>query len=217
MTVVDKTLAVETKRPDGIPTGWKSPRESAKTLARGLARMLALPYYVAYRSGALISAERAFRDVSQALSVLPGLPGDYVRREFYRMTLGECSADCQIVFGTLFASRAARIGARVYIGSHCMIADADIGADVLLGSNVHLLSGRAQHGIDDLDVPIGRQPRRSDMIHIGEDTWIGNGSIVMADIGKKCVVGAGSVVVAPIPDYSIAGGNPARVLKMRGR
>jgi virginiamycin A acetyltransferase len=37
----------------------------------------------------------------------------------------------------------------------------------------------------------------------------------MANIGKKCVIGAGSVVIKDIPDYSIVGGNPAKVLKSR--
>ena len=32
-------------------------------------------------------------------------------------------------------------------------------------------------------------------------------------IGKKCVVGAGSIVTKSIPDYSIAVGNPARIIK----
>jgi acetyltransferase-like isoleucine patch superfamily enzyme len=37
----------------------------------------------------------------------------------------------------------------------------------------------------------------------------------MANVGKKCVIGAGSVVVSDIPDYSIAAGNPARVIRAR--
>jgi acetyltransferase-like isoleucine patch superfamily enzyme len=190
-------------------------RERVKAAGRGLARVLVLPLYGSYRVRSLVLGEKAFRSASQAVSRIPGLLGDYLRREFYRLTLDRCARDCQIEFGTLFASAAARVGDNVYIGSYCMIADADIGRDVLLGSNVHLLSGKAQHGIEDPEQLIRLQPRRATMIRIGENTWIGNGSIVMANIGHGCVVGAGSVVIHDLPDRCIAGGNPARVLRRR--
>jgi acetyltransferase-like isoleucine patch superfamily enzyme len=184
-------------------------------VGRGVARLLILPLYSSYRVRALVFGEKAFRSASQSVSRIPGLLGDYLRREFYRLTLDRCAPDCQIEFGTLFASAGARIGEHVYIGSYCMIADADIGRDVLLGSNVHLLSGKAQHGTADPEVLIRLQPRRNDMIRVGANTWIGNGSIVMANIGEGCVIGAGSVVTHDIPDRCIAGGNPARVLRRR--
>jgi acetyltransferase-like isoleucine patch superfamily enzyme len=190
-------------------------RELLKTLARGFARLAVLPIYASYRVRLVLLGDRAFQGTSQFLSVVPGLVGDYLRREFYRLTLAACAPSVQIVFGTLFASRAARIGENTYVGSCCMIGDAVIGRDVLLGSNVQLLSGKAQHATSDLEKPIRLQPRRFDLIHIGDDTWIGNGSIVMANIGTKCVIGAGSIVTEDIPDHSIAAGNPARVLRMR--
>ena len=37
----------------------------------------------------------------------------------------------------------------------------------------------------------------------------------MADVGAKCIIGAGSVVVDDVEDYSVAVGNPARVVKKR--
>src|SRR5207237_10637271 len=102
--------------------------------------------------------------------------------------------DSEIMFGTLFSSPAAKVGPGVYVGSHCMVGDAEIERDVLLGSNVHLLSGKAQHGIEDVDRPIRQQPGRFITIRIGEDTWIGNGAIVTANVGRKCLIGAGSAV-----------------------
>lgn len=96
-----------------------------------------------------------------------------------------------------------------------MSGGADIEQGVSLGSNVHILSGKAQHGIDDLDLPIRLQPRRFERLRIGQDIWISNSAIVMPNVGTKCVVGAGSVVVSDIPDFCIAAGNPARVLKQR--
>jgi acetyltransferase-like isoleucine patch superfamily enzyme len=44
---------------------------------------------------------------------------------------------------------------------------------------------------------------------------VGSASVVLADVGRECVIGAGSVVTKPVPDYSVAAGVPARVLKSR--
>ena len=66
-----------------------------------------------------------------------------------------------------------------------------------------------------IDTPIKNQGGNFEKITIGEDTWIGNGSLIMADIGNHCIIGAGSVVTNSIPDYSIAVGNPAKIIKIR--
>lgn len=59
--------------------------------------------------------------------------------------------------------------------------------------------------------------RRAHHVTIGHDVWIGHGAIVMAGrrIGTGAVVGAGSVVTKDVPDYAIAVGNPARVIRQR--
>jgi virginiamycin A acetyltransferase len=86
---------------------------------------------------------------------------------------------------------------------------------VLLGSHVSVINGGGQHGIERLDIPIREQPGSYPRVTIGRDTWIGDRSIVLADVGQHCVVGAGSVVIKPVPDYAIAVGNPARVIRFR--
>ena len=52
-------------------------------------------------------------------------------------------------------------------------------------------------------------------VHIGENVWIGAGTIIVpgVTIGKNSVIGAGSVVVKDIPDNVVAVGNPCRVLR----
>lgn len=52
-------------------------------------------------------------------------------------------------------------------------------------------------------------------VTIGRDTWIGGSVQIMAgvNIGKGVTIGAGSVVTRDIPDFSVAVGTPARVVK----
>ena len=126
-----------------------------------------------------------------------------------------CATDCRIGFGSLFSQADTEIGARVYIGPQCNIGSCVIGDDSLIASGVHIMSGRAQHGFEDIDAPIQQQQGVYQKIIVGEDTWIGNGALVMANVGNKCIVGAGSVVTKNFPDYSIIAGNPAQLIKTR--
>jgi len=54
-------------------------------------------------------------------------------------------------------------------------------------------------------------------VRIGPDVWIGAKASVLrgATIGRGCVIAAHAVVRGDIPDYAIAGGTPAKVLKDR--
>jgi virginiamycin A acetyltransferase len=83
------------------------------------------------------------------------------------------------------------------------------------GCVVYILSGKEQHNFDDIDRPLNEQGGKFTKIVIGEDSWLGNGAIIMANVGKKCIVAAGSVVVNDLPDYAIVAGNPAKIIKMR--
>jgi acetyltransferase-like isoleucine patch superfamily enzyme len=64
-------------------------------------------------------------------------------------------------------------------------------------------------------VPIGRQFAAPRPVEIGAGSWLGHGSIVLpgARIGRHVVIGAGSVVTGVIPDFSVAVGVPARVVR----
>jgi virginiamycin A acetyltransferase len=54
-------------------------------------------------------------------------------------------------------------------------------------------------------------------IEIGHDVWIGHGAIILSgvSVGSGSIIGAGSVVTKDIPPYSVAVGNPAKILKSR--
>lgn len=110
------------------------------------------------------------------------------------------------------------IGDRCSIGKGTGIVGHDaieIGDDVFTGHNVYITD--ASHGYDDPDTPIGRQFGDPRPVRIGAGSWLGHGTIVLpgSSIGRHVVVGAGSVVTGELPDFSVAVGNPARVIRTR--
>ncbi len=178
--------------------------------------ILVFPFFLIYKIEKIfITSEQPFQGMSQFFALFPGLIGNYLRRAFYFLVFNKCSLDCYIGFGTIFSSEKASIGKKVYIGTYCTIGDVDLGDDILIGSNVDIINGAKQHYIDRIDIPIREQGGEYPKIIIGEDTWIGNGALVMANVGKKCVIGAASNVTKEIEDYSIAVGNPAKIIHKR--
>ena len=191
-------------------------KHSLKTLANGVALVVVLPSFVAFRMASLLlGREKAFPGWSQAFSLFPGLLGMYLRRAFYRLVLPRCADDACLSFGMVFSHPTAEVGKSVYVGLGCCLGDVTLEDDVLLGSHVSVMNGGSQHGIERLDVPIREQPGSWPRITIGQDTWIGDRAVVLANVGKHCVVGAGSVVTKPLPDYAIAVGVPAKVIRYR--
>ncbi len=190
----------------------------AKSVADGLAWILVLPAFLCYRlSSKLIGAEKAFPGWSQVFALTPGLSGIYLRRAFYRLVLPRCDPGCCISFGTVFAQPTAEVGRNVYVGAYCCLGTVTLEDDVLISSHVSIPSGGKQHGIDRLDLPILEQPGIKSRVTIGRDSWIGDRAVVLADVGRHCVIGAGSVVAKPIPDFAIAVGVPAKVIRFRNQ
>lgn len=185
-----------------------------KAFANAAALVLALPVLACYCAAAVVGRQRAFAGWSQAISLIPGLAGVYLRRAFYSLA-ARCGEDACISFGTVFSHPTVMLGRRIYIGVYCVIGDATLEDDVLIGSHVSIMNGSRQHGIDRLDVPVREQPGEWPRITIGRDSWIGDRAVIMADVGQHCVVGAGSVVTKPVSDYAIVVGNPARVVRYR--
>lgn len=88
-----------------------------------------------------------------------------------------------------------------------------IGDNVLTANNVYISDNL--HDYEDIFVPIMHQRVRFKReVEIGDGCWIGeNACIIGARVGKNCVVGANAVVTSDIPDYSVAVGVPATVIK----
>lgn len=106
------------------------------------------------------------------------------------------------------------LGDNVFMNYGCAILDCnivEIGSNVLMAPNVQIYS--AYHPTDytlrlsDLEY--------ADKVKIGDNCWIGGGSIILngVTIGENTVIGAGSVVTKDIPANVVAVGNPCKVIK----
>jgi acetyltransferase-like isoleucine patch superfamily enzyme len=191
-------------------------REFVKSLARAAAVVVVSPMLLSFGVRAvLFGRDRAIEGSTQLLAFVPGLLGQYLRRAFLGFALEHCHPTATISFGTIFSRAGARIDERVYIGPMCHLGLVHLERDVLVGAGVHLPSGADTHGIADLSIPIREQPGIERRIRVGHGSWIGNNAVIMADVGHDTVVGAGSVVTRPVAAFVIAGGVPARVIKLR--
>ncbi len=183
-----------------------------KKLAKFVVRMVAL---VVATPAALFAGfgrwEVAFQFFAQSLSVVPGLPGDYLRAAYYTLTLKQCSMSCRISFGSFFAQSATWIGPGVYVGAYCVIGASRIGDRTQIASHVQILSGARQHERGADGQILSCESDALQPVSIGADCWIGASAIVMADVGEGTTIGAGAVVTKPIPAGAVAFGNPARV------
>jgi len=109
------------------------------------------------------------------------------------------------------------IGNRSLIGRGSSIVahrSIEIGDDVWTGHNVYITD--MNHGYEDVDLPISVQNQPETPVVIEDGSWLGHGVVVLpgAHIGRHVVIGANSVVTSKIPDYSVAVGAPARVIRV---
>lgn len=145
-------------------------------------------------------------------ALVPGLLGEYLRLAFYRCTLQKCSLDVYFGFGSAVSHRTAEIGNDVTVGGYAAIGTATIADHVLISPRSSILSGRHQHDAWRPEQDVTASTTNFQRVHIGENSWIGEGAIVLADVGPRCVVAAGSVVFKPAPADRLVMGNPARVI-----
>ncbi len=109
-----------------------------------------------------------------------------------------------------------RIGNHVGVRPYCTISAAEsitIEDHVILSaySTVIDCNHTQVPGVDNvLWTPLTTAP-----VRVGAGSWIGERTAVLsgADIGRHCIIGANSVVTGTIPDYSVAVGAPARVIR----
>lgn len=110
------------------------------------------------------------------------------------------------------------LGKNVSMNSNFFITSCyriEIGDNVYIAENVSIRDH--DHVFSDTKVPIKLQGMRGASIKIGDDVWIGRGVMITSGvtIGKGCVIGANAVVTKDLPDYSIAVGVPAKIMRSR--
>lgn len=88
-----------------------------------------------------------------------------------------------------------------------------IGNNVILAQNI--VASGLNHEYRDVATPIHLQKVTTAPIKIEDDCWIAANVVITAGItiGKHCVIAAGSVVTKDVPPFSVAAGNPAKVIK----
>jgi virginiamycin A acetyltransferase len=189
-------------------------RRVLKRVADVIALLLASP------AGALCALERWLSPASESVflffvhlvALLPGVPGLYLRRAFYKLALDRCDLDCYIGFGAQFTHRDSVVEHGVYVGSLALIGSAHLREGTLIGSRASLLSGTSLHDFrDGRWTPFDRGQIRQ--VQIGPHAFVGEGAIVMADVGPGAMVAAGAVVANMVPAGVAVAGNPARFVR----
>lgn len=158
-------------------------------------------------------SEAAFAWAAQALAFVPGRPGMFLRRAFYRATLASCGPHLFVNFGSFFTHRVAEVGERVYVGHYALVGAARLGDGSSIGSRASVLSGTQLHepGPDGRWTPY--DPSKLQMVTIGEHVLVGEAAVIMTDVGARSLVAAGAVVSTPVPAGIVVAGNPARFVR----
>jgi virginiamycin A acetyltransferase len=189
-------------------------RQAVKGIVTAIALILVAPFAGLERLlRAIWKRDVLFTGQAEFLSLFPAKLGRYLRNAYYYYTLRKCPLDCCFMMGVTFTHSETEVGSRVYVGAYSILGMVNIGDDTMISDHVYVLSGRNQHGTSNPDVPFQEQPQTFSTVSIGVNSWIGANAVVMANVGRNCVIGAASVVARDIPDYSVALGAPARVIK----
>ncbi|MFI5912088.1 acyltransferase [Dactylosporangium sp. NPDC051541] len=117
-----------------------------------------------------------------------------------------------------YVSDSVRAGRDCSINPYAVVrGTVELGDAVRIGAHASLLG--FNHGFEDPDVEVFRQPMSSRGIRIGDDVWIGSHVVVLdgVTVGDKAVLAAGAVVTRDVPAGAVVGGNPAKVIKWRVR
>ena len=175
----------------------------------------------------LLDIYRKYSYCDKADRLGPDMPFTHWRLHFKSLMIGLCKKKF-MYFGDGAEFRAGAyavyctqisIGRNVIIRPNTVLMSDEfvkiiIEDNVMLGMGVHCYVNN--HKFDRVDIPFieqGYYPSAG--VTIKEGAWIGANSIILpgVTIGRNSVVGAGSVVTQDIPDFCVAVGNPARVIK----
>jgi virginiamycin A acetyltransferase len=112
------------------------------------------------------------------------------------------------------------IGKYTYLGNNCNVTKANIGNYCSVANNVSI--GPGEHNLSKISTNSVFYNNEYDSLTklnctINNDVWIGVDSIILrgVTIGNGAIIGANSVVNKDVPEYAIAVGSPAKVIKYR--
>lgn len=139
-----------------------------------------------------------------------------IRQFCGHLMLEHCGKNVNIERNALFSYKVSLgdysgIGVNAKIYGRCTI-----GNHVMMGEDCTIIT--RNHSFSRTDIPMMQQGFLEEkLVSIGNDVWIGDRVIILpgVQVGDGCVIGAGSVVTHSIPPYSIAAGNPARIIRYR--
>ncbi len=112
----------------------------------------------------------------------------------------------------------ASIGAKSVLGQECTISafqHVSIGRECVIADRVMLID--FDHGVVEVERPIRLQGIYKRDVRVGSNCWIGYGACILrgVSVGDNAVIGTNTVVTKDLPANAVAGGTPARVLRMR--
>ena len=138
------------------------------------------------------------------------------KEKYLKEVFAECGEGCyiELPLRANWGGHHVHLGDHVYANFNLTLVDDGhiyIGSNVLIGPNVTIAT--ANHPIEPALRERALQYNRE--VRIGDNTWIGAGTVIVpgVTIGRNVVIGAGSVVTKDIPDNVVAVGNPCRVIR----
>jgi acetyltransferase-like isoleucine patch superfamily enzyme len=110
------------------------------------------------------------------------------------------------------------IGAKSVLGQECTISafqHVSIGRECIVADRVMLID--FDHGVVEQDRPIRQQGIYKRDVNVGHNCWIGYGACILrgVTVGDNAIIGTSTVVTKDLPANAVAGGVPARILRMR--
>ena len=141
-----------------------------------------------------------------------------VRYIICRNLFNSCGKNVNVESNAFFHSgKDISIGDNSGIGINAKLeGTVEIGKNVMMGPDVIVLT--RNHEFVRTDIPMLLQGHKeSKPVKIGDDVWIGTRVIILpgVKIGNGVIIGAGAVLTKDVPDWAIAVGNPARIVRYR--
>ena len=192
-------------------------RVALKRVMLAAAWFLVSPLVLSVRLEELLlgrEAERIFDGSKELLAPAPGLVGQYLRTAFYSSVCRSVSIDARFGLGSVVSTRDVAIGAGSVVGNQSIIGRSSIGRDVMIASRVSIISDRYLHGHPSDRIRGVSSSGETPPPSIGDGCWLGENSVVMADLGPRCTVAAGAVVARAAEAGTTLMGNPARKVNL---